>query len=320
MAPSRKSPRDFELPPGWEDPDRQDPEVPEIPLKDQVFRLIDDEMVPVTPQGQQPTQQFAPPAEPPQPLPSAYYEPPPYYPEAAGALMAQPPALAYPPSVPTHSNQQPGYPSPSPAPMVPYGAVQGSQDLQEAGVAQAPPGFYVNGKRITIQDLENIAKRKDRIGKIVKLLDTLVEVKTGSKKRSVGLDAVAGLVPYAGPALTGILSAYPVVAAARSNCGGKKVAKMLLNIGIDSVGSLIPYVGVLFDAWWKACERNEEVFEEYLEEFYAELAERDPNLYNAAYQIGLIAINHDRVQQVLGRRQAERQYKKQYRDMLEQKQ
>ncbi len=75
----------------------------------------------------------------------------------------------------------------------------------------------------------------------------------------IGIDPILGILPGAGDVLTGGLSLYIVVEAARLGVSYTTLLKMVANISIDVVGGIVPIVGDLFDAAWKANKRNFEL-------------------------------------------------------------
>ena len=83
--------------------------------------------------------------------------------------------------------------------------------------------------------------------------------------RQFGLDPVFNLVPVGGNALGTLFSLYPVVEAYRLGVPRWTLLRMLVNVGLDALGGSIPVLGVLFDAVWKANERNVALLEGYLE-------------------------------------------------------
>ncbi len=86
------------------------------------------------------------------------------------------------------------------------------------------------------------------------LLDESLRV-PGTRYR-IGIDPLVGLLPVAGDTVTGILSLYIVVEAARLGVSPGTLAKMVANVAIDVAGGSVPYLGDLFDAAWKANRRN----------------------------------------------------------------
>lgn len=72
----------------------------------------------------------------------------------------------------------------------------------------------------------------------------------------VGLDAVIGLIPGFGDIAGVVLSSWIVLQGARLGVGVSVLARMLLNLVIDGVVGAIPFLGDLFDAGWKANDRN----------------------------------------------------------------
>lgn len=78
--------------------------------------------------------------------------------------------------------------------------------------------------------------------------------------RRIGLDAVIGLVPGLGDLLTSGASLFVIVRAAGHGLPRITVIRMLLNLGIDLVVGAIPVLGDAFDLWFKANQRNVELF------------------------------------------------------------
>ncbi|HSU16206.1 DUF4112 domain-containing protein [Longimicrobium sp.] len=101
---------------------------------------------------------------------------------------------------------------------------------------------------------EKRAKLVRRLDALAHLLDNSIPIPgTGTR---FGLDAVIGLVPGFGDAAGALLSCYFVLEAARLGAGFSVILRMLLNIGIETVVGAIPFIGDLFDAGWKANDRN----------------------------------------------------------------
>lgn len=93
-----------------------------------------------------------------------------------------------------------------------------------------------------------------RLDSLAYLLDDSIPI-PGTGRR-VGLDAVIGLVPGVGDAAGSLLSAYIVVEAARLGAPLPVLLRMVLNVGVEALVGAVPFLGDLFDAWWKANDRN----------------------------------------------------------------
>ncbi|MES1924567.1 DUF4112 domain-containing protein [Salinisphaera sp. T31B1] len=103
-----------------------------------------------------------------------------------------------------------------------------------------------------------------RIDKLAWWLDDAFRVPVINKR--VGIDGVAGLVPFAGDLVGAGLSSLLVIEALRLGAPKRVWARMGANVGIDFVVGLVPIVGDVFDMAWKANRRNEKVLRRWLED------------------------------------------------------
>jgi hypothetical protein len=101
----------------------------------------------------------------------------------------------------------------------------------------------------------------ERIRSLATVLDDAVRV-PGTNVR-FGLDAVLGLVPGAGDAVTGAMAAYAMVLAARLGAPPVIIARMAMNVLIDVATGTIPVLGDIFDVGWKANRKNVQLLERY---------------------------------------------------------
>lgn len=74
-----------------------------------------------------------------------------------------------------------------------------------------------------------------------------------------GLDALAGLIPFAGDALAAGVSIVTITRAARIGVPRGLLFRMGRNVAIDFAGGLIPGLGDVFDAVFKSHRRNFEL-------------------------------------------------------------
>jgi len=92
-----------------------------------------------------------------------------------------------------------------------------------------------------------------RMRAVARLLDGAVKLPVVGR---VGLDPLVGLLPVAGDAATAAVSLLLVAEAARQGVRPRVLARMLANVGVDAAAGAVPVAGDLFDAVWRANERN----------------------------------------------------------------
>ena len=140
-------------------------------------------------------------------------------------------------------------------------------------------------KSIPSQPINKLA----RLRRISKLLDNAIAI-PGTKFR-FGLDPILGLLPGGGDTITGGISAYIVVEAARMGVPREILGKMVGNILIDSFAGTIPVVGDLFDVGWKSNVKNIELLEKHLDlTEFNEGNRPNPTLSDRLFIVGLILL------------------------------
>jgi hypothetical protein len=113
-------------------------------------------------------------------------------------------------------------------------------------------GDYLS-RRATLERLERLAQ----------LLDTAL-VLPGTNFR-FGADAIIGLVPGIGDAITTAISAYIVYEARRLGVPRHVLVRMIGNVALDGLVGAVPLVGDVFDTMWRANIRNVRLLRKYLE-------------------------------------------------------
>jgi Domain of unknown function (DUF4112) len=98
------------------------------------------------------------------------------------------------------------------------------------------------------------AERVARLDALATLLDTAFLL-PGTNIR-FGLDALIGLVPVIGDAVTTLISLYIVREARALGVSRFVIARMLANVAIDGMVGAVPFVGDMFDVAWRANRRN----------------------------------------------------------------
>ena len=100
-----------------------------------------------------------------------------------------------------------------------------------------------------------------RLRTIARVLDDVARV-PGTNIR-FGLDALLGLLPGAGDAVTGAVATYAIVVAAKVGAPPAVIARMALNVLLDVAAGTIPVLGDIFDIGWKANRKNVQLLERY---------------------------------------------------------
>ena len=95
------------------------------------------------------------------------------------------------------------------------------------------------------------------------LLDTAVLI-PGTNFR-FGVDALIGLVPGIGDAVTTAMSLWIVHEAHQLGAPKHVIARMLGNVALDSVVGAVPLVGDAFDVMWRSNRRNMRLLQEWLD-------------------------------------------------------
>ena len=101
-----------------------------------------------------------------------------------------------------------------------------------------------------------------RITALTKLLDSAFPI-PGTNRR-VGLDAVIGLIPGVGDAVSTLLASYIIWEARQLGLPRWKIARMIGNVAVDTAIGAIPVAGDAFDLFFKANQRNLRIVHEHL--------------------------------------------------------
>lgn len=104
---------------------------------------------------------------------------------------------------------------------------------------------------------------KERLDRFAWWLDSSIPV-PGTRFR-FGLDAVIGLIPGLGDIAGLALSSYVLAEAARLGVSRAVLFRMGFNVALETVIGSIPIIGDLFDAVWKANQRNVRLLGAYVD-------------------------------------------------------
>lgn len=127
---------------------------------------------------------------------------------------------------------------------------------------------------------------RDRLRRLAWLLDSSIPIP--GTRFTVGLDALIGLFPFVGDLVGVLLSAYIVGEAARLGAPKSVLWRMSLNAGIEGLVGIVPLAGDVFDAAFKANQRNVRLLEAWLDQ--PRRTVRNSRLLGAAIVAGALLV------------------------------
>lgn len=101
-----------------------------------------------------------------------------------------------------------------------------------------------------------------RVTMVAKLMDSAILIP--GLNRRVGLDAMLGLVPGVGDAISAAIASYIIWEARQLGLPRWKIARMIGNVAVDTAIGAIPLAGDVFDVFFKANMRNLRIIHEHL--------------------------------------------------------
>lgn len=125
---------------------------------------------------------------------------------------------------------------------------------------QPPFDELLSALRIDPRDPQAALKR-------VEMLELLLErsIMIPGINRRIGLDAVLGLVPVVGDAISAALGAYIIWEARNMGLPKWKIWRMIGNLGIDTAIGAIPIAGDAFDVLFRSNSRNLRILKKHLD-------------------------------------------------------
>jgi hypothetical protein len=115
-------------------------------------------------------------------------------------------------------------------------------------------------------DFARPRSRRERIARLdafANLLDTALII-PGINVR-FGIDALIGLVPGIGDAITTAMSLFIVHEARQLGAPRHLILRMVGNVALDSIVGAVPLVGDAFDVMWRTNRRNVRLLQEWLD-------------------------------------------------------
>ena len=105
-----------------------------------------------------------------------------------------------------------------------------------------------------------------RVESLEQLLEGLFEVPVLGRR--IGLDAILGLVPVAGDAITAVLGLYLVWEARNLGMPRWQLWRMAGNVGIDTLVGAVPVAGDLFDLLYRSNTKNLKIIRKHLDKHH----------------------------------------------------
>jgi hypothetical protein len=109
----------------------------------------------------------------------------------------------------------------------------------------------------------DLPRRLKRLRRLATLMDAAVVI-PGTSVR-FGWDAVVGLIPGGGDAVSAAISGYIVVQAHRLGVPLPVVFRMVFNVAVDFVLGTVPIAGDVFDVLWRANLMNVALIERHFD-------------------------------------------------------
>jgi hypothetical protein len=126
---------------------------------------------------------------------------------------------------------------------------------------------------------------RERLNRLAWLLDSSIPIP--GTRFTIGLEALIGLFPVIGDLIGVFLSSYIVREAAALGVSRSILARMTFNVALEGLVGMIPFAGDVFDAVYKANQRNVRLLNAWLD--HPREAQRASRAYVFWLSAGLIA-------------------------------
>ena|SRR5438270_8209159 len=126
---------------------------------------------------------------------------------------------------------------------------------------------------------------RERLNFLAWLLDSSIPIP--GTRLTVGLDAVIGLLPFIGDLIGVLASSFILAEANRLGVGRAILARMAFNVAVEGVIGIVPIVGDVFDAAWKANQKNVRLLNAWAERPHQ--TRRASGLFLASLTVALLA-------------------------------
>jgi len=130
------------------------------------------------------------------------------------------------------------------------------------------------------------AQARERLSQLAWLLDSSIPIP--GTRFTIGIEAIIGLFPFLGDLIGVVLSSYILSEASRLGAPKPVLMRMAFNIGIEGVVGIIPFAGDVFDAAFKANQRNVRLLGQWFDQPHK--TERHSRAFGIALILGMVAL------------------------------
>jgi hypothetical protein len=118
------------------------------------------------------------------------------------------------------------------------------------------------------------------------LLDSSIPIP--GTRLTIGLDAIVGLIPFIGD-LVGVAASSIILAEAnRLGVSRTVMTRMAFNVAVEGIVGIVPFFGDIFDAGWKANQKNVRLLTEWMDRPHH--AERGSRRFVVLLVLGLVVL------------------------------
>jgi hypothetical protein len=135
--------------------------------------------------------------------------------------------------------------------------------------------------------IANLKRREEtqrRLRRVAKLMDSQFRV-PGLGLR-VGADAVLGLLPGIGDALSGLIGAYLIYEAQRLGIPRSALLRMIANVAFDTAIGAIPVAGDIWDFFFRSNDRNMQILARHIGGLPLDVPYEDTSYKDGPYKDG----------------------------------
>jgi len=129
-----------------------------------------------------------------------------------------------------------------------------------------------------------VADTRRKLGQLAWLLDSSIPIP--GTRFTIGLDALIGLFPFIGDLVGVALSSYILSEASRIGVPRSVLLRMAFNVALEGLVGMVPLAGDVFDAAFKANQRNVRLLEAWLDQ--PRKTERSTRAFGAALLLACI--------------------------------